>query len=74
MGATAQGILAAVSSGLASSCGAVVGGLLYDSVGTAWAFRFAGAGAVVTLAFFLLVGGGRINPGGDGGKRPLVDG
>ena len=56
MGATAQGILSGVSAGLAASCGAVLGGVLYDSVGAVIAFRLASAGALLGLCFFMIVG------------------
>ena len=54
MGATAQGIFSGVSFGLRAALGAFIGGLLYQNVGPAAAFRVGGIAALVGVAFFLL--------------------
>jgi MFS transporter, PPP family, 3-phenylpropionic acid transporter len=54
MGATAQGVFSGVAFGLRSALGAFIGGLLYQSVGPAAAFRLGGVAALVGLVFFLL--------------------
>jgi PPP family 3-phenylpropionic acid transporter len=54
MGATAQGIFSGVSFGLRAALGAFIGGLLYQNVGPAAAFRVGGIAALVGVVFFLL--------------------
>jgi PPP family 3-phenylpropionic acid transporter len=54
MGATAQGVFSGVSFGLRSALGAVIGGLLYQSVGPAAAFRVGGVAALVGIGFLLV--------------------
>jgi MFS transporter, PPP family, 3-phenylpropionic acid transporter len=54
MGATAQGVFSGVSFGLRAALGAFIGGLLYQNVGPAAAFRVGGIAALVGIAFFLL--------------------
>ncbi|MDA0748166.1 MAG: major facilitator superfamily domain-containing protein 6 [bacterium] len=56
LGATAQGLLSGVSAGLASSAGALIGGVLYDGVGAVVAFRWASAGALLGLGLLLAAG------------------
>jgi len=52
LGATAQGLIASASSGLAAAVGAVAGGTLYDAAGAPFVFRAAAIGAVGCLLFF----------------------
>jgi len=60
LGATAQGLLSSVSMGLAGMIGALVGGFLYDAVGPAAMFGWAGIGVLAGLIFFSLTNvGGR---------------
>jgi PPP family 3-phenylpropionic acid transporter len=54
LGATAQGVFSAVFSGLASACGAFLGGLLYEHLGPASMFRWAGITVLSGLALFVL--------------------
>jgi MFS transporter, PPP family, 3-phenylpropionic acid transporter len=54
MGATAQGVFSGVSFGLRAALGAFIGGLLYQNVGPAAAFRVGGIAALVGIAFFLI--------------------
>ena len=54
LGATAQGMLSAVSAGLASAFGAVAGGALYESLGAVATFRIASIGALCGVLFFIL--------------------
>ncbi|MCB0060461.1 MAG: MFS transporter [Caldilineaceae bacterium] len=56
MGATAQGVLSGVSMGIAGATGAVIGGYLYESVGPAATFGWAGVAVAGGLIFFALVG------------------
>ncbi len=56
MGATAQGLLSGVSMGLAGAMGAVIGGYLYNAVGPAATFGWAGASVAVGLIFFAVAG------------------
>lgn len=56
MGATAQGVMSGVSMGVAGATGAMVGGYLYESVGPAATFGWAGAAVAVGLIFFALAG------------------
>ena len=56
LGATAQGVLSGVSMGLAGMAGALVGGILYDSVGPATMFGWGGAATLVGLLFFIIAG------------------
>ena len=54
LAATAQTLLTAVSFGLGSITGALVGGALLDRVGTDWLFRGAAMALIVTLVVFLV--------------------
>ena len=56
MGATAQGLLSGVSMGLAGATGAALGGYLYDIVGPAATFGWAGAWVAFGLIFFAVAG------------------
>ncbi|MEZ4620514.1 MAG: major facilitator superfamily domain-containing protein 6 [Caldilineaceae bacterium] len=56
MGATAQGLLSGVSMGLAGAIGAVTGGYLYEAVGPAATFGWAGACVACGLLFFAVAG------------------
>ena len=53
MGATAQGVFSSVIIGLASLLGAVIGGVLYQSVGAVAIFRSASAFALLGLSIFV---------------------
>jgi len=53
MGATAQGVFSGISFGLRSALGAFLGGMLFDAVGPAAAFRWGGIAALVGAGFFL---------------------
>jgi PPP family 3-phenylpropionic acid transporter len=53
--ATAQGLLGAVSFGMGSIAGSLLGGALLDAVGTAWLFRGAAILMLLTLVAFLFV-------------------
>ncbi len=55
MGATAQGVFSGVSFGLRSALGAFLGGMLFDTLGPAAAFRWGGIAALVGIGFFLMV-------------------
>ncbi len=54
MGATAQAVFSAVSFGFRAALGAFMGGLLFDAVGPAAAFRWGGIAALVGIGFLLL--------------------
>ncbi|HHX64982.1 MAG TPA: MFS transporter [Chloroflexi bacterium] len=54
MGATAQGLFSAVSMGLASGVGALIGGWMYDHLGAVWLFRWAGFMVVLGLGFLMV--------------------
>jgi MFS family permease len=54
LGATVQGLLAAVSMSLAGIVGALIGGLLYDRIGPAAMFGWAGIVVLGGLLFFAL--------------------
>ncbi len=56
MGATAQGVFSGVSFGLRAAFGAFLGGMLFETVGPAVAFRWGGVAALVGVAFLLLAG------------------
>ncbi|MFN8495459.1 MAG: major facilitator superfamily domain-containing protein 6 [Caldilineaceae bacterium] len=56
LGATAQGLLAGISMGLAGMMGALIGGFLYDSVGPAAMFGCAGVAVLLGLLFFMFAG------------------
>lgn len=56
MGATAQGLFTGVTMGLGSACGALLGGLLYDTLGPIVMFQAAAALVFVGLIFFAVVG------------------
>jgi PPP family 3-phenylpropionic acid transporter len=68
LGATAQGVFTGVAMGLRSALGAVVGGVLYDSVGAVGAFRWGAVAAVIGLVFFLVMSRGSIRPGAPAGE------
>jgi PPP family 3-phenylpropionic acid transporter len=54
MGATAQGLFSAISMGLASGVGALIGGWMYDHLGAVWLFRWAGLTVALGLAFLMV--------------------
>jgi PPP family 3-phenylpropionic acid transporter len=56
MGATAQGLFAGMTMGLGSAAGALLGGLMYDSLGTTVMFRVAAGIVLVGLTFFAVAG------------------
>lgn len=56
MGATAQGMFSGVTMGLGSACGALIGGLLFDTMGATVMFVTAASFVFVGLIFFLTVG------------------
>lgn len=56
MSATAQGLFAGVTMGLGSACGALLGGLLFDTMGARVMFLTAASFTFVGLVFFLTVG------------------
>lgn len=56
LGATAQGLLSGVSMGLAGMIGALIGGVLYDSIGPAAMFGCAGVAVFLGLIFFMVAG------------------
>jgi MFS transporter, PPP family, 3-phenylpropionic acid transporter len=56
MGATAQGLLSGISMGLAGAAGALLGGLLYETVGPAAMFGWSGVGVLAGLLFFAIAG------------------
>ena len=56
MGATAQGLFTGVTMGLGSACGALLGGLFYDTLGPIVMFQAAAALVFVGLVFFAVVG------------------
>jgi PPP family 3-phenylpropionic acid transporter len=54
MRATAQGLFSGVAMGLRSMLGALIGGLLYDSLGAVLTFRWGGVSALLGLFLFVL--------------------
>ncbi len=56
LGATAQGVLSGLSMGLAGMVGALIGGVLYDSVGPATMFGCGGVLTLLGLSFFTIAG------------------
>ncbi|MEZ4861290.1 MAG: major facilitator superfamily domain-containing protein 6 [Caldilineaceae bacterium] len=56
MGATAQGLLSGISMGLAGATGAFLGGNLYEWVGPATTFAWAGSAVLVGVLFFAVAG------------------
>ena len=54
MGATAQGLFTATVLGLGGAVGALVGGLLYDSLGAAAMFKWTAAGALVVCTYVVV--------------------
>jgi MFS transporter, PPP family, 3-phenylpropionic acid transporter len=56
LGATAQGLFAAVATGLRSALGAFIGGVLYQGLGPVLMFRWGGVVALLALAFFWVAG------------------
>jgi PPP family 3-phenylpropionic acid transporter len=55
-GATAQGLFSGVTMGLGAAFGAIAGGLLYQSLGAAFMFLWAGAGVFVAFVIFVVIG------------------
>ena len=49
LGATAQGLFAGVSMGVATAAGAFIGGILYENVGLSLMYGWAGIGILVAL-------------------------
>ena len=56
MGATAQGIFVAVIFGFGTATGALLGGLLYDTVGGAAMFAVAGFVVLAGLLYYAVAG------------------
>jgi PPP family 3-phenylpropionic acid transporter len=56
LGATAQGLFTGMTMGLGSAGGALLGGLLYDSLGPTAMFRVAASCVLVGLLFFAVAG------------------
>ena len=56
LGATAQGLLTGVSMGLGAASGALLGGLMYDSLGPVTLYRAAAVWVAVGLVFFWVAG------------------
>ena len=56
LGATAQGMFSAVTFGIGSATGALLGGLLYEDLGAVAMFRVAGVIVVMGLIFYVLMG------------------
>ncbi len=56
MGATAQGLFSGTTMGLGSASGALLGGMLYDSLGPHAMFRAAAIWVAAGFVFFLLAG------------------
>lgn len=56
MGATTQGLLSSALIGLGASVGTLIGGFLFDIIGTALTFRLAGLWALIILIFLIVVG------------------
>lgn len=56
LGATAQGVLSGLSMGLAGMVGALIGGVLYDSVGPAAMFACGGVLTLLGFSFFTIAG------------------
>lgn len=63
LGATAQGLFTGMTMGLGSAGGALLGGMLYDTLGPATMFRVAAACVLVGLLFFAFAG-----------RKPAMDG
>jgi MFS family permease len=66
MGATAQGLFAAVFMGFSYSIGAIIGGILYENAGPVAMFRWIGAFVLLGLISYLLIGKIEQNP-----KQPV---
>jgi predicted MFS family arabinose efflux permease len=56
LGATAQGMFSAVTFGIGSATGALLGGLLYEDLGAVTMFRVAGIIVVIGLIFYVFMG------------------
>ena len=61
MGATAQGLFNGVTMGLGAAGGALLGGMLYDTLGPIVMFRAAAACVFVGLGFFALAGRSKVS-------------
>jgi MFS family permease len=59
MGATTQGLFSSVLFGLGASVGTLIGGYLFDVIGTALTFRLAGMWVFMILVFLILAGRSR---------------
>jgi PPP family 3-phenylpropionic acid transporter len=58
--ATAQGIFSGVTMGLGSAFGAIIGGVLYENLGAASTYMWAGLGMLLALCLFLLADRGML--------------
>ncbi len=56
MGATAQGLFSGIMIGLGAAFGAMIGGLLYEEVGSVLMFQWTGLGILPALLLFVLAG------------------
>lgn len=56
LGTTAQAVFGAIEAGLAVVCGSLIGGIIYDTAGSAAIFRWSSLAVAVGLVFFLLAG------------------
>ena len=66
LGATAQGIFSGVVFGVGAATGALLGGLLFESVGPERTFQTGGTIVLVGLIFYALIG-----RGGDSGEAEV---